>query len=201
MTRPWVKDIPNVHCKSNLDQNMSIIFLDSLQTMYLRLAFLVTLLACSCSISASEDTCRAAALTTIINDVSSKRPNMKSNVYDVIITCVLDGNYKIPPPSEEVAESFIKTQEQIGKWKNPSVSAYKGDWKTNTSRWCATKYATLDYWEVKWDDAAFWASGGMPPGHTQFRIRVTSDIYHFIIIICAWCGIFNVCIILIISLI
>ncbi len=85
--------------------------------MYFRVVLLVTLLACPCSIGASEDTCHTASLITINNDVSSQRPNMKSSLYDVIIVCVLDGNFNIPPPSMELAESFIKTQEQIGKSK------------------------------------------------------------------------------------
>ncbi len=86
-----------------------------MQTMFLRLILVVNLMAYQCSISASTDTCLAASLTTINNDVTSKRPNMKSSLYDVIIGCVLDGDYSLPPPSEEFAESFIKTQEQIGK--------------------------------------------------------------------------------------
>ena len=89
--------------------------------MYLRLVLLVTLMVCPCCISASEDTCHAASLTTINNDVTSKRPNMKSNVYDVIIQYVLDGNHEFPSPSEELAKSFMKTQEQMGEFKRPPL--------------------------------------------------------------------------------
>ncbi len=84
--------------------------------MFLRVVLLVYFMACACSISASEDTCHAAGLTTINNSVSSKMPNMKSSLYDVIIAYVLDGYFTIPSPSEKLAESFIKTQKQMGEF-------------------------------------------------------------------------------------
>ncbi len=83
--------------------------------MFLRVVLLVTLMACPCSISASEDTCHAASITTINNDVTSKRSNMKSSLYDVMLVYGMDGYFSIPTPSEELADAFIKTQERIGK--------------------------------------------------------------------------------------
>ncbi len=83
--------------------------------MLLRVVLLVTLVACSCCISASNDACHSASLTTIDNDVSSKMPNMKSSLYDVMLVYVMDGYFSIPSPSEKLADAFIKTQEQIGK--------------------------------------------------------------------------------------
>ena len=93
--------------------------------MFLRAVLLVTLMACPCSICASEDTCHAASLTTINNDVSSKRPNMKSSVYDVIIQYVLDGNHEFPSPSDTFAKSFVKTQEQMGELRQPLPVFYE----------------------------------------------------------------------------